>query len=251
MKYLNTYKIFEARNYNSYSNRYGYYTGNQAQPGFSEYLYGFFKGMNDRFKDFDRYYQNTIAAKNISGQTIDTGLGWAIGTAGDLATSVAMKIFEPQEGTVFNKLPEDPNKEDNSWWVRKKEPKEKEWLVKKTGGGADSEYVKGSSLTVPKTDADVTPEHHRLLSNNFIKNDLPGINNDAQMQDYIMNFYKKAGTPPGKNKVADEAASNFIGSYFNKKKGVTPTVSTSAFSSVPGSDISGVGEITSALPDLD
>jgi hypothetical protein len=197
--------------------------------------------------------------KDVSGKTIDTGLGYLIGTAGDLATSVAMKIFEPQDKKTFNKLPEDPDKKDNSWWVRKKEgdPKDKEWLAKKTG----TSPLDGSSLSVPKTDADVTPEHQRLLSNNFIKNDLPGINTKEQMQDYIMNFYQKSGVPPGKSKVADEAASNMIGSFFNKTKGVNPVAAEGGVvageaglggAAAEGGLLGGleVGEILAAIPPI-
>jgi hypothetical protein len=228
MKYLNTYKIFEAKKYSSYDSRYKYYTGNDAQPGFSDFLYDFFKGMNDRFKNFDNYYKQNMALKDVSGRTIDTGLGWLVGTAGDLGTSVAMKIFEPQDKKPFNKLPEDPDKKDNSWWARKKEgdPKDKEWLVKKS----DDSPLDGSSLSLPKSDAEVTPEHMRLLNNNFIKKDLANINTDQQMQDWVMDFYKKAGTPPGKNKVADEVASNALGSFFSKKKGINPTAIEGAIS---------------------
>ena len=259
MKYLNTYKIFEVKKYSSYDSRYKYYTGNDAQPGFSDFIYDFFKGMNDRFKNFDNYYKQNMALKDVSGKTIDTGLGYLIGTAGDLATSVAMKIFEPQDKKTFNKLPEDPDKKDNSWWVRKKEgdPKDKEWLAKKTG----TSPLDGSSLSVPKTDADVTPEHQRLLSNNFIKNDLPGINTKEQMQDYIMNFYQKSGVPPGKSKVADEAASNMIGSFFNKTKGVNPVAAEGGVvageaglggAAAEGGLLGGleVGEILAAIPPI-
>jgi hypothetical protein len=43
------------------------------------------------------------------------------------------------------------------------------------------------------------------------------------MKNYIFDFYKKAGVPPGKNKVADETASTLVTSYYNKKKGVMPS----------------------------
>jgi hypothetical protein len=220
MKYLDTYKIFENKKRTSYDRSYEYYTGNKAQPGFSDFLYNFFRGMNDRFKNFNNYYKQNIALTDVSGKKIDTGLGWLVGTAGDLATNVAMKIFEPQDKKPFNKLPEDPDKKDNSWWARKKEsdPKDKEWLVKKSGDSP----LDGSSLSLPKSDAEVTPEHMRLLNNNFIKKDLTNINTDQQMQDWVMDFYKKAGTPPGKNKVADEVAANAVGSFFSKKKGINP-----------------------------
>ena len=88
MKHLDTYKIFEKKT-SSYSDRYEYYTGNKAQPGFSSFLYDFFKGMNDRFKNYNSYYKDNLAPKDVSGRTIDTGLGALIGAAGSLASSVA------------------------------------------------------------------------------------------------------------------------------------------------------------------
>lgn len=201
MKNIDSFQIFEGYNkFRNYSNYYRY-TGSNPQPGYQEYIYDFFRGMRDRFENFNNYYKTNIAMTGYSGQKIDTGLGWLIGKAGSLGSTVAMKIFEPQEKKPFTKI--------------EKDPKDKEWLFKKK----EAE----DKLSKVNSDGDVTPEHQRLFNSNFVKNDLPAIQNDDSMKNYIFDFYKKAGVPPGKNKVADETAATLVTSYYNKKRGVMPS----------------------------
>ena len=223
MKYLDSFDLFEGSNPFKKYDSYKYYTGNQAQPGYGQFLYDFFKGMNDRFKAFDNYYKNNIALTNSNGVKIDTGLGWLIGTVGDLATSIPMKIFEPSK--LYTKIDDTPSTTGN-----------KKKIVNNTSTTSSGST---SKLKTPTTEADVTPEHQRLLSNNFIKNDLPNINSDADMQNYIEKFYKDLGTKPKISKSADEAATNMITSYYNKRSGSIPTV---ASETMTAGEIAAAGE---------
>ena len=125
---------------------------------------------------------NNIYMKDLHGNPIDTGMGWLIGQAGSMATSVAAKIFEPSEFVSTN------------------------W---KTSDG--------SMLQPPTSDKDVKIEHLRLFNDNFAKKDLPGIKSDDDMKSWISNFYKKAGTTPGQVKWADDAASTAANTYFNAR----------------------------------
>lgn len=187
MKHLHSYTLFESnfKNYDKYnSSKYSSYTGGSTQPGWQDWMYNFFRSMQNRFENFNNYYRSNIAMKRTDGTAIDTGLGWLIGKSGSLATDVMSKIFEPGKfaGLSGQGL-----------------------LAKKSG-------EKGLSAK------NVTPEHHRLLNDEFVKNDLPGIKNDDQMKDYIFGYYKKIGVPPGNNKVADDVAATYASTYYNNKK---------------------------------
>jgi hypothetical protein len=142
--------------------------------------------MQNRFEGMDNFFKNSIYMKTTDGQTIDTGLGWLLGTAGSLATGVLAKIFEPGD-----------------------------FITKNQNWGAGS----GSDSALPKTEADVKPEHLRLMNDKFVNNDLPNINSDTQMQDYIGNSYKKWGVSPGQSTVADDLLATNANTYYNKTKG--------------------------------
>jgi len=211
MKHLDSFDLFEGKNPFKKYNSYEYYSGNKAQPGYGQFLYDFFKGMNDRFKAFNSYYKSNIAATNVNGVKIDTGLGWLIGTAGDLATSIPMKIFEPSK--LYNKV-------DN------KDPLKNKKSTFPSGSTGST-----SKLKTPKSEAEVTPEHQRLLSNNFIKNDLSKINSDEDMQNYVEKFYKDLGVKPGMSKSADNATTNMVTSWYNKRSGRMPTIASDTMTS--------------------
>lgn len=235
MKYLEPFDLFEGSNPFKKYGSYEYYSGNKPQPGYGQFLYDFFKGMNERFKRFNDYYKSNIAATNVSGVKIDTGLGWLIGTAGDLATSIPMKIFEPSK--LYTKV----DTGDSSAYGGKK---------KTTKDFPASDKISGTPLKVPKSEADVTPEHQRLLSNNFIKNDLPNINSDSDMQNYVEKFYKDLRIKPGMSKAADEASTNMITSYYNKRSGVMPRVASETMTAgeiAGAAETSGGAEALSAL----
>jgi hypothetical protein len=57
------------------------------------------------------------------------------------------------------------------------------------------------------------------MNSKFVNNDLPNINSDAQMQDYIGNSYKKLGVSPGQSSVADDLIATNTNTYYNKSKG--------------------------------
>jgi hypothetical protein len=190
MKYIRSYTLYEStlKVFEEYdASNYYKNTGQSAQPGWQDWIYNFFRSMQNRFQGFDRFYQREIAVKKAGGGSIDTGLGWLIGKSGSLATELMAKIFEPNK---FASL---------------------------TNQGL---LAPKSTTDVPtiKSSKDVTPEHHRLLNDQFVKNDLPNISNDDQMKDYIFNYYKKIGVPPNYNKVADEVAATYATTYFNNKK---------------------------------
>jgi hypothetical protein len=188
MKHLRSYELLESsgRNISNFSSqRYKSITGNDSAPGFTGWLHGLFKTMQNRFEGMDGFFKNNLYVKTQGG-TIDTGLGWLLGTAGSLATGVLAKIFEPGD-----------------------------FISKNQNWGAGS----GSDSGLPRSESDVKPEHLRLMNNKFVNNDLPNINSDTQMQDYIGNSYKKWGVSPGQSTVADDLLATNANTYYNKTKG--------------------------------
>lgn len=188
MKHLKPYELLESsgRNMSNFSSqRFKSITGNDSAPGFTGWMYGLLKTMQARFEGMDGFFKNNIYVKTKDGQTIDTGLGWLLGTAGSLATGVLSKIFEP--GDFISK---------NQNW----------------GSGS-------GDTALPKSESEVKPEHLRLMNNKFVNNDLPNINSDAQMQDYIGNSYKRWGVSPGQSTVADDLLATNANTYYNKTKG--------------------------------
>jgi hypothetical protein len=192
MKHLKPYELLESsgRNLSNFSSqRFKSITGNDSAPGFTGWMHGLLKTMQNRFEGMDNFFKSDIYMKSSTG-TIDTGLGWLLGTAGSLATGVLAKIFEPGDFISTNQ----------NWGA---------------GSGSDS--------SLPKSEADVKPEHLRLMNSKFVNNDLPNINSDAQMQDYIGNSYKKLGVSPGQSSVADDLIATNTNTYYNKSKGYSFT----------------------------
>lgn len=192
MKHIDSFTLFESitKNYDKYdANKYSAYTGQSTQPGWQDWIYNFFRSFQNRFENFDSFYKSNIAVKRSGGGTIDTGLGWLIGKTGSAATGVLAKIFEPGKFASLS----------GQGLLGPKSPSE-------------------TGISGIKSSKDVRPEHHRLLNDEFVKNDLPSIKNDDQMKDYIFNYYKNLGTPPGKNKVADEVAATYASTYYNNKQ---------------------------------
>lgn len=114
MKYIDSYKIFETKRnpnrfFDSYTNNdYSKVSGANTSPGWKDWLYNMFKNLENRFDNFDTYYKQKIAVKDINDRPIDTGLGWLIGTAGSIAANVASKVFQPAGwGKVVKKDPAD------------------------------------------------------------------------------------------------------------------------------------------------
>lgn len=198
MKYIRSYALFESslKNYSKYdSSKYTTYTGQSTQPGWQDWIYNFFRSMQNRFENFDNYYKSNIAVKTSSGDRtpINTGLGWLIGKTGSLGSEVMAKIFEPGKFASLSG----------------------QGLL---GPKSPSATAATTSVEGIKSSKDVRPEHHRLLNDQFVKNDLPGIKSDDQMKDYIFNYYKNVGVPPGKNKVADDVAATYASTYYNNKQ---------------------------------
>lgn len=196
MKYIRSYTLYEStlKVFEKYdSSTYTTYTGQSTQPGWQDWIYNFFRSMQNRFENFDNYYKSNIAVKTSSGDRtpINTGLGWLIGKTGSLGSEVMAKIFEPGKFASLSN---------------------QGLLAPKSTSAA------GTSVEGIRSPKDVRPEHHRLLNDQFVKNDLPGIKNDDQMKDYIFNYYKNVGIPPGKNKVADEVAATYASTYYNNKQ---------------------------------
>lgn len=191
MKHLKPYELLEssAKNISNFSSqKYKAITGNESAPGFTGWIYGLLKGMQNNFDNMENYFKNNIYVKTKDGQTIDTGLGWLLGTAGSLATGVLSKIFEP--GDFISK---------NQNW----------------GSGKTSD----GGIKAPTSEADVNPEHLRLMNNKFVEKDLPNISSDAQMQDYIGRSYKGWGIGPGQSQAADDLIATNANTYYNKTKG--------------------------------
>jgi hypothetical protein len=183
MRHLQAYELLESSDkyVKSYSpDKYKKITGNDSAPGFTGWIYNIFKSLQSNFENMDNFFMSNIYMKDIHGNPIDTGMGWLIGQAGSMATSVAAKIFEPSEFISTN------------------------W---KTSDG--------TTVQPPTSDKDVKTEHLRLFNDNFAKKDLPNIKTDEDMKSWITNFYKKAGTTPGRVKWADDAASTAANTYFN------------------------------------
>ena len=218
MKHLQSYELLESSDkyVKSYSpQKYKKITGNDSAPGFTGWIYNIFTSLKNNFENMDGFFKSNVYMKDIHGNAIDTGMGWLIGQAGSLATSVAAKIFEPSEFVSTNWKSSD-----------------------------------GSMLQAPTSDKDVKTEHLRLFNDNFAKKDLPNIKNDDDMKSWITDFYKKAGTPPGKLKWADDAVSTVSNTYFNKSVGLGRTavtgaeVATTAAAEAEGAGILGtVGEV--------
>lgn len=189
MKHLTPYELLESsgRNISNFSpQRFKSITGNDSAPGFSGWVHGILKTMQNRFEGMDGFFQNNLYVTTPQGK-IDTGLGWLLGTAGSLATGVLSKIFEPGDFISTNQ----------NW------------------GSSGGE----KGLSAPGTEADVKPEHLRLMNDKFVKNDLPNITSDSQMQDYIGNSYKTWGVTPGQSRVADDLLATNANTYYNKTKG--------------------------------
>ena len=118
-----------------------------------------------------------MALKLNNGTTLDTGLGWLIGTIGGISTQFIADLFK--------KLP------------------------------GSKKSINNTSLPTPKSENEVTPLHQRVYNDAFVKNDLPNIKNDDDMEKYLMNFYSSNKIKPGQSKVVDEMAANMAGSYYN------------------------------------
>ena len=188
MKHLKPYELLESsgKNISNFSSqKYKTITGNDSAPGFTGWIYGLLKGMQNNFDNMENYFKSNIYVKTKDGQTIDTGLGWLLGTAGSLATGVLSKIFEP--GDFISK---------NQNW----------------GSG-------NSGAKIPGTEAEVKPEHLRLMNNKFVEQDLPNITSDTQMKDYIGKSYKGWGIAPGQSQAADDLIATNANTYFNKISG--------------------------------
>lgn len=207
MRHLQSYELLESsdKNVKSYSpEKFKKITGNDSAPGFTGWIYNIFTSLKNNFENMDGFFKNEIYMKDIHGNAIDTGMGWLIGQAGSLATSVAAKIFEPSEFISTNWKSSD-----------------------------------GSMLQAPKSDKDVKTDHLRLFNDNFTNKDLPNIKNDDDMKSWITNFYKKAGTSPGNVKWVDDAALTAGNTYFNKSAGMGRTVATGA-EALAGAEVAGV-----------
>lgn len=196
MKHIDSFQIFEAKKnpnrfFDSYTDTdYSSVSGTNTSPGWKDWLYGMFKNLENRFENFDSYYQREIAMKDLSGRTIDTGLGWLIGTAGSLAANVAAKIFKP------------------AGWGRR--------IKKDKSDSSDS-----SGMTI-KT------EHQRLMNDSFVKNDLPKIKSDEDFKEYVWDYYKYAGVKPGVNKEVDSGMATIANTYLNNKRGTLPKIAAEA-----------------------
>jgi hypothetical protein len=191
MRHLQSYELLESsdKNVKSYSpEKFKKITGNDSAPGFTGWIYNIFMSLKNNFENMDNFFMSDVYMKDIHGKPIDTGMGWLIGQAGSLATSVAAKIFEPSEFISTNWKSSD-----------------------------------GSMLQAPTSDKDVKTEHLRLFNDNFSKKDLPNIKSDEDMKSWITNFYKKAGTTPGNVKWVDDAALTAGNTYFNKSAGLGRT----------------------------
>ena len=187
MRHLQSYELLESsdKNFKSYSpEKYKKITGNDSAPGFTGWIYNIFMSLKNNFENMDNFFMSNVYMKDIHGNPIDTGMGWLIGQAGSMATSVAAKIFEPSEFVSTNWKSSD-----------------------------------GSMLQAPTSDKDVKTEHLRLFNDNFAKKDLPNIKSDEDMKSWITNFYKKAGTTPGNVKWVDDAASTAGNTYYNGSMG--------------------------------
>lgn len=187
MRHLQTYELLESssKNLKSFTpDKYRKITGNSSASGFTGWIYNIFMSLKSNFENMDNFFMSNIYMKDLHGKPIDTGMGWLIGQAGSLATSVAAKIFEPGEFISTNWKSSD-----------------------------------GTMLQPPTSDKDVKTEHLRLFNDNFTKKDLPNIKNDEEMKSWITGFYKKAGTPPGRVKWADDAVLTASNTYYNKSMG--------------------------------
>jgi len=187
MRHLQSFELLESSNkyVKSYTpEKYKKITGSDSAPGFTGWIYNIFMSLKSNFENMDNFFMSNIYMKDIHGKPIDTGMGWLIGQAGSLATSVAAKIFEPSEFI-----------------------------------STDWKSSDGSTITPPTSDKDVKPEHLRLFNDNFAKKDLPNIKNDGDMKNWITDFYKKSGTPPGKIRWVDDAASTASNTYYNRSMG--------------------------------
>jgi len=219
MKHLQSYELLESSDkyVKSYSpQKYKKITGNDSAPGFTGWIYNIFTSLKNNFENMDGFFKSNVYMKDIHGNAIDTGMGWLIGQAGSLATSVAAKIFEPSEFVSTNWKSSD-----------------------------------GSMLQAPTSDKDVKTEHLRLFNDNFAKKDMPNIKNDEDMKSWITGFYKKAGTSPGKVKWADDAVSTASNTYFNNSRGMGRTVAagTEIVAGAEGAGILGTaGELAAAVP---
>jgi len=75
------------------------------------------------------------------------------------------------------------------------------------------------NLPTPGKDDQVTVLHQRLYNDNFVKNDLPKIKNDTELEKYfIKNVYGKYNIKPGQSKAVDDAVLTNAGSYFNQNR---------------------------------
>jgi len=218
MKHLKPYELLESsgKNISNFSSqKYKTITGNDSAPGFTGWIYGLLKGMQNNFDNMENYFKSNIYVKTKDGQTIDTGLGWLLGTAGSLATGVLSKIFEP--GDFISK---------NQNW----------------GSG-------NSGAKIPGTEAEVKPEHLRLMNNKFVEQDLPNISSDTQMKDYIGKSYKGWGIAPGQSQAADDLIATNANTYFNKKSGYPFTSKLPSLAAETG-EISTISKIASAAEAL-
>ena len=204
MKHLRPYELLESsgKNISNFSGqKFKSITGNDSAPGFTGWIYGLLKTMQNNFEGMDDYFKNNIEMKTKDGKVIDTGLGWLLGTAGSLATGVLSKIFEP--GDFISK---------NQNW----------------GSGKTEE----GGLKAPTSETEVKPEHLRLMNNKFVEHDLPNITSDTQMKDYISKSYKGWGIAPGQSQAADDLIATNANTYFNKISGYPVASKLPSLSSV-------------------
>jgi hypothetical protein len=219
MKHLKPYELLESsgKNLSNFSNqKYKAITGNDSAPGFTGWIYGLLKGLQNNFDNMENYFKNNIYVKTKDGQTIDTGLGFLLGAVGSLATGVLSKIFEPGD-----------------------------FISKNQNWGSSG----GKEITAPKTEAEVKPEHLRLMNNKFIEQDLPNITSDTQMKDYIGKSYKRWGIAPGQSQSADDLIATNANTYFNKISGY-PVASKLPSVAAETGEISTISKVVSAAESL-
>ena len=212
MRHISSFKIFESSGYNS--SDYEKMTGNSAISGVTQWIYSFFKDLDARFKELGKTFTDN-SFKDIHGKPIDSGIGWAVGLAGSLASDVAETVFKPSD------------------------------FFKKTDGTS----LLSKELT-PQKDSDVKLEHQRLLSNNFIENDLSNINSDSDMKKYILNSYKKSGVRRGEKPWFDKVMDTNAASWYSKKNGVIPKlgdVSKLTELGENGAEAGGIEELLASL----
>jgi hypothetical protein len=70
---------------------------------------------------------------------------------------------------------------------------------------------------IPKRDEQVDVEFIRHTNEDFVKNELPSINTEKQLEDNIDELYKKGGVKVGEVPALDDIARNRANSYYTKQ----------------------------------